>query len=377
MPSKGQRQHEGERGIYSWPLPRSRKQYEITYTDAGGKQRWEKLPIGQGIEAARALRGKRMSDGGPPARPTRETFAEVADAYMAKKRRQVSPGTIEGYERSLQQRINPTIGTLPIASIEPDDIAELVADWKDSYADWSVRTYWTPLVGVFGHALRRGVIARNPCAVLEKGERPVAGKPALRFLDGQDQIAALLAHAGLWRLMFAVAIFTGLRIGELLALLWEDIDSRNGFVRVRAQLRAGGVRDELLKSQAAYRDVVLMPTLARALTDAREDGGTFPHPKRPVFASQAGRSPDRTTVRKALKAACRAAGIDPLSPHALRHTFASILIVGQREDVVAVSRQLGHKKPSTTLDTYAKFFDQAAHADRLRDGLDDTYGGLL
>jgi integrase len=375
MPRKGERQKE-ERGIYR-PWPGSDR-YEIGYTDpATGRWRWEILPDGTGIKAARIQRAARMTQGAPAA-PARDTFADVAEAYLAKKRRQVSPATIEGYQRALEQHINPTLGATAIAAIGPDDVAELVADWRERYAAWSVRTYWTPMVGVFGHALRRGIIAKNPCATLEKGERPVAGAPALRFLDGQEQIAALLAGAAddYWRLMFATFIFTGLRIGELLALQWADIDLREGFVHVTEQLRTDGTRGKL-KTAAAARDVVLMPTLGSALRERRQADGLMQHPKRPVFASQAGHSPDRTTVRKYLKRACHAAGLQPLSPHALRHTYASILIVGQREDIVAVSRQLGHAKPSTTLDTYAKFFNQAAHAQRLRDGLDNQFGGLL
>ena len=60
----------------------------------------------------------------------------------------------------------------------------------------------------------------------------------------------------------------------------------------------------------------------------------------------------------------------------LRHTFASSLI-DQGHDIVFVSRQLGHAKPSITLKVYAHLFDAERHADRARTQLEAEYGGLI
>jgi integrase len=70
------------------------------------------------------------------------------------------------------------------------------------------------------------------------------------------------------------------------------------------------------------------------------------------------------------------AGLQDVTFHALRHTFASILIA-QGRDVQFVSRQLGHTKTSTTLDTYVHLFDEQRHAQDARDQLEAEYGGML
>ena len=70
------------------------------------------------------------------------------------------------------------------------------------------------------------------------------------------------------------------------------------------------------------------------------------------------------------------AGLADVTFHALRHTFASILIA-QGHDVSFVSRQLGHTKTSTTWDTYVHLFEAQRHADDARSQLDADYGALL
>ena len=93
--------------------------------------------------------------------------------------------------------------------------------------------------------------------------------------------------------------------------------------------------------------------------------------------SKVGTSPnDRNVANRGLKVACREAGLEGVSFHALRHTFASILIA-QGHDVVFVSRQLGHANAAITLKVYAHLFDAARHAETARQRLDEDYRAVL
>ncbi len=67
----------------------------------------------------------------------------------------------------------------------------------------------------------------------------------------------------------------------------------------------------------------------------------------------------------------------PITLHECRHTFASLLVVGLKLDPVSVSRQLGHRNVTITLNTYAHLFEQAKAADEMRDRLDASFGHLL
>ena len=92
------------------------------------------------------------------------------------------------------------------------------------------------LGSILRYALRRGYITDNPLHRLEAGERPRPAPPAPRAL-GQDEIARLLAAcAPRYRLLTVTALYTGMRILELLALTWADVDFGAGVIHVRAQL---------------------------------------------------------------------------------------------------------------------------------------------
>ena len=175
--------------------------------------------------------------------------------------------------------------------------------------------------------------------------------------------------------LVATGLFTGLRAMEILGLQWGDIDFKGGEIRARYQLSRQGKRVPL-KTKAAKRDIVLMDSLGGLLRRQRL-AERFSADSDFVFQSTVPQVP--MTYRAFLIAfhdARDAAGLADLTPHALRHTFASILIA-QGRDVQFVSRQLGHTKVSTTWDTYIHLFEARKHAQSARDELQAEYGGML
>lgn len=119
-----------------------------------------------------------------------------------------------------------------------------------------------------------------------------------------------------------------------------------------------------------------MPELGAELR-SHQAASPFAEPTDIVFASTKGTSRnDRNVANRGLKVACRAAGLEGVSFHVLRHTFASILIA-QGHDVVFGSRQLGHANAAITLKVYAHWFDAARHAETARQRLSDEYRGVL
>jgi len=227
------------------------------------------------------------------------------------------------------------------------------------------------------------MVAANPVRKLERGERPRVGRREMRILD-RDEIGRLLDAADdRHRALLATATFTGLRLGELLGLVWADVDFEAGVVRVRKQLAKNGVRVEP-KTPQAVRDVVLMPALARVLKVHREAAFArgFAQPAAPVFASEAGTPLDRrNVVRRGLERAMQRAKLDEegrprLRFHDLRHTFASLLIA-QGANVGFVSHQLGHANSAITLSIYEHEFDRVEQAERTRALLEARFGTVL
>jgi integrase len=367
-------------GIYRRPGAPKGRNYEIGYTDSDGRRRWRMIAGGlRDAEAAREEVRTRMRRGERIA-PTRATVAEYAQAWLATQGH-LRPRTLEKYEGAMRVHILPAIGRVRLSDVHEEHVVFLIDRMRrQGYAPWTIRGVVTPLGRLLGHAARRGVIASNPVLRLERGERPAPGRREQRVL-APDEIERLLASAHpRFRTLLATAAFTGARLGELLGLVWVNVDFEAGFVRVRKQLDRTGNRVDP-KTPQALRDVVLMPALARLLREHRL-ASPFSSDSDCVFASARG-TPlyFRNVERRGLDAAAAAAGLNDgdrpkLRLHDLRHTFASMLI-SSGADVVTVSRQLGHAAPDITLRVYAHLFDQARHAERTRGLLESEFGALL
>jgi integrase len=202
-------------------------------------------------------------------------------------------------------------------------------------------------------------LTSNPARGKRRRLKP--SKPAPVWLDSAEQIRALLDAAGELdrgaksngrlprRAILATLTFAGLRIGELIDLRWRDVNLADG------RLHTGS------KTDAGYRTVDILPALRDELLTLKA------HTKAPagarVFPTQAGGAMNPSNVRRRILAPAvklaserlEETGGTPLpaglTPHKLRHTFASIL-VALGVDPGAVMDQLGHTDPTFTLRVY-------------------------
>jgi integrase len=236
----------------------------------------------------------------------------------------------------------------------------------------SINKTITRLGQILEVAVEYGLIERNPAR--GKRRRVKATKPAPVWLDSAEHIAALLDAAGELdreakangqvprRAILATLVFAGLRIGELIDLRWRDVDLAGGRITVRAS-----------KTDAGTRRIDLLPVLRDELAtySARARAGSADR----VFPTQKGGPLNPSNVRNRILARAveranerlEARGAVPLpeslTPHKLRHTFASLL-VALGIDPGAVMDQLGHTDPTFTLRTYRHGMrrDQASRA---------------
>ena len=223
-------------------------------------------------------------------------------------------------------------------------------------------------------AVEYELIARNPA----KGRRRrlAAVKPHRSWLDRSEQITALLdavyeidretkLRVGQRRALVATFVFAGLRLGEALALCWEDVDLEAGTIRVRDA-----------KTDAGVRTVNLLPVLRDELAAYKatleEPGNTL------LFGTRNGRpwAPSNVRLKVLAPATQRAStqlerkGLAPLpggiTPHSLRRTFASLLFA-LGEPPPYVMSQMGHTTAGLTLALYARDMNRRdGERDRLR-----------
>lgn len=166
-----------------------------------------------------------------------------------------------------------------------------------------------------------------------------------------------------YRALITSLVFTGMRIGEALALEWSDVDFAEGLIHVR-----GG------KTENAARSIVMIPALSKLLRGHQMASGGR---EGLVFGTKNGTQQERRNVlRRGLQRGLEDASLEKMTLHELRHTFASILI-GQGFDVTFVADQLGHADPAITLRVYAKLFDPAARRDEARERLQRASGEMV
>jgi integrase len=231
----------------------------------------------------------------------------------------------------------------------------------------------TTLQRVYSHAARRqGYAGTSPVAALEQSERP-SGEPKVRVILTPEQVGAVLAAATpKWRPMLAFMAGTGCRIGETLGLTWGDLDLSKGTATITAQLSREGARVPL-KTRKSRRTLDLPGSLVQALRE-HKIASAHTADDALVFATRRGTPLDhRNVARHGLVAACKAAGVPVVSPHAMRHAHASALLADGM-DLAAVSRRLGHASVAITAGVYSHVIDDARRRDERRTQLDGLYG---
>lgn len=204
---------------------------------------------------------------------------------------------------------------------------------------------------MFNDALADELITRNPMSLIKKPKN-ISVNEILPFK--QDEIFNLLGHIQeRMRAVFAIGFFTGMRTGELVALKWNDIDFENNVIKVRRAKRQNV--ESLPKTKSSIRDIdiidILLPYLQEHLkykTDESEYMFNSLH-KKPFTCFH---SISRTYWRPIFDKI----DIEYRNPYQMRHTFASMMI-SNGEDILWVSKMLGHTNSAITLTMYARYIE--------------------
>ena len=254
--------------------------------------------------------------------------------------RAVKKSTLTEY-RLTADRLVRDLGDVPIEDVTP----EMLERWKATLklSNRSVAKYLVILHGIFKRAMKVWGLPRNPVVDVER--------PRYRVSDDLDayspeEVWALVRAAGSEQdaALFLTAAFTGLRMGELLALQWRDIDFPGDAIRVRHSYNIhGGLGTP---KSGKVRSVPLVPDVAQALAGLGQRA-EFVADNELVFPNGLGRFMDASALRDRYKAARTRAGLRPLRFHDLRHTFGTLAV--RKAEVPAVQAWMGHADIQTTM----------------------------
>jgi len=264
------------------------------------------------------------------------------------------------YAALLKSRIVPGLGAIPLRALRPAHVARFLADQEAAPA--TVNVLRAILGRAFEDARRGGLLAINPARDLASLAKPERAERALKHWDGDQARAFLRAtagdpHAMLWRLLLA----SGLRIGEALALRWEDVDLPTGTIQVRRTLSrvSGGHIAAPPKTTAGRRAIPLDPattdalrTHRQAIRELRLRHADLWEDRDLVFPQVDGSFHAAHTLRATLGRLCVQHGLPVLGLHGLRHTHATLLLASGIAPKIA-SERLGHTTVGQTLDTYS------------------------
>jgi integrase len=286
---------------------------------------------------------------------TGATFADGVAEWLryVEHDRGRKPSTLAGYRAIVNSQLLPAFGSLPLEAIT----TPMIERWLGS-VDRSANTRRLALVllhGIFQRARKVWRLPVNPAAEVEKP--PLRRDGDLEVFSPEEVLALVRAAASEQdAAIYLTAAFTGLRMGELLALRWRDVDFTNSVVRVRASYSAGVVTSP---KSGKVRSVPLAPDVAAAL--ARLGQRQFwTGDDELVFVGEVGGFLDGSALRRRYKEALKRAGLRSLRFHDLRHTFGTRMIA--KADIRRVQEWMGHSDIQTTM----QYLHYAPHAEDAR-----------
>ena len=329
--------------------PGTGKQIQRSITDKSKKV------VAQKLKAAMAA-----IDAGTYKAPCKMTVAQWLDIWVAEYLNSVKPLTKHNYNKQVQKHFKPALGAVRLDALDTHTIQRFYNSLSAS--GLSPKTVKN-LHGILHCALQQAIacdyISRNPA---DACKLPKVTKPEIKPLE-PEEIARLLKEAEQddYCNLFIVAMFTGMRQGELLGLAWECVDFKSGIITVKQQLQCKD-GNYFLETPKSGKNRTILPApivmdalrnqLQRQQKEQEQAGKIWDNQFNLVFTDALGKYLVRRTVVKHFKKISQRAGIsDDARFHDLRHSFAvSSLYAG--DDIKTVQANLGHATAQFTLDVY-------------------------
>ena len=288
-------------------------------------------------------------------------------------------GTYESYEMHVRVYINPHLGKIKLKELTGIHIQKMYNKLQEpntkggaNLSGASIAKIKTILSGALQQAILSRTIRINP---LLETKPPKVEDTNIRILtkEEQRQFIAVLPFFNTGN-MFAVALATGMRVGELCALEVGDIDRTNKQIIInkaaarRKDKYTGevGIKVSAPKTKNSIRKIPLLPSVEIMIDrqlklneEMKERAGANWHENVLLFPTDEGNIHDLSVMRSAMGRILKRAGLDHMTIHALRHTYATTAL---NSGVAAqnVAKLLGHKDGATTLKFYAHYINTEA-----------------
>lgn len=358
---------------------------QITRTTADGKKvvYWQGryttgYDMGTGKQVQKSVSGKTKAEVAAKLReitasidkqtyipPNRQTVGDWLDTWKDTYLIGVKPFTVASYDGIIKNHLKPAIGGVKLCALT----APMIQQFYNSVpcSPKTVKNIHGVLHRALQQAIRLGYIPANPAdaCILPRVE-----KPKIHPLDEEETKAFITAIKGhQFEILFTVALFTGMRLGELLGLSWDSVDFSAGTIIVKQQLqrekKAGGlyqiVTTKNSKSRcitpARYVMEILYNRKQTQIADRLRAGSAWNNPDNLVFTNELGGHLVSWTVERKYKDIVTSIGRPDARFHDLRHSYA-VASLSAGDDIKTLQENLGHATASFTLDVYGHVTDQ-------------------
>ncbi len=284
------------------------------------------------------------------------TVGEYLTEWLESIKESVKASTFHGYKKTVNNHLIPAFGEIQLAELEIRHVKEWVKTLN--CARKTMDNIISPLRTALKDAVYDGYIDKNILYGWRINKRDVKKKSTHQVdpFTPEEQQRILDVLEGQSRNLVQFAFWTGLRTSELVALDWDDVNFEAGYVHVNKALTQVADEPEAPKTAAGNRKVKLLEPALQALKAQQcytrlKNKEVFQNPR------TGERWKGDQAIRRTLwKPALEKAGVKYRNPYQTRHTYASMML-SAGENIMWVSKQMGHRDSIITAKTYARFLE--------------------
>ena len=342
--------------------PGTGKQIQRSFTGKTQKEVREKL-----AQAVAAV------DNGTYTAPARLTVGQWLDIWQRDYLGAVKPSTVRSYQDLIRLHIKPALGAVRLQDLHAHTVQGFINSVDRSAS--TVRLIACVLSGAMEKALELDYIPQNP---VKRCTLPRKEQKEIHPLD-DGEVTALLeaAKGGPLEHLVIVALFTGMRLSELLGLTWDCVDFDRGTINITKQLASQAQRSagELFTTPKSNkgRTVAAAPSVLTALKAQRRKqiekqlraGSLWDNSYNLIFTNETGGVLGQRMTEFYFRRIANAAGLPGTRFHDCRHTYA-VNALRAGDDVKSVQGNLGHSTAAFTLDRYGHFTEAMRQASATR-----------
>ncbi len=292
------------------------------------------------------------------------TLKEIGDLWLQSKKLNVKESSYCNYKRNLEDHIYPVIGDLKYSLITKQQLNDFVEylmvsgrkDGKGGLSKGTVKDIVTLLKSVSKFAYQEYGL-QNVCEGFKASKIKKNEIQVLSNIERKKLEAYLLSNVILSNICTLLSLYTGLRIGEVCGLKWEDIDFKKGCISVNKtveRISLGNGKTKVVvgdpKTESSIRKVYVPDFIIELLKERRKSPDLF------VLSGKQNPTEPRT-LQYRFEKILKSAGIREMKFHSLRHTYATICIE-KGVDIKTLSELLGHSDVKITLNTYVHSSDK-------------------